>query len=107
LDERDPDEVWTACAGFLNQSSCIYWIEALERRLVSNDSARQQRSKTVWNRLAFEVYSLLKSEPSYRSELWTRFAVMRRACLDTPAEEGISEIVKIVAETDTVATQTD
>jgi hypothetical protein len=98
LDERDPDEIWAACVGLLNRGSCRYWIEALQRRLTVSDFARQQQSKAIWNRLAFEVYSLLKNEPSSVSELRQRFEAMHRTCLQTPAEAGIAPILEIIEE---------
>ncbi len=106
LDERDPDEIWVACAAFLNRSStemsphdrgsCRYWIKALQSRLQSSSSARQQESKGVWNRLAFEVYWLLENEPSSRPELRERFEDMGRSCARTPAEAGINPILEII-----------
>jgi orotate phosphoribosyltransferase len=98
LDERDPDEVWAACATLLNRGSCRYWIEALQHRLAVSASARHQESRAIWNRLAFEVYWLLKAEPSSFSELSQRFEVMRRTCWKTPAEDGIMPILEIIQE---------
>lgn len=96
LNERDPDEIWTACAALLNRGSCSYWVEALEHRLTVSDGARHQQSTAIWNRLAFEVYRLLKTDPSCVSELSLRFEAMHRACQNTPAEEGILPILDIV-----------
>jgi orotate phosphoribosyltransferase len=98
LDERDPDEIWAACAGLLNRGACHYWIEALQRRLEVSEFARHQQSKAIWNRLAFEVYWLLKKEPSSLSELSQRFEAMHRACLKTPVEAGIAPILEIIQE---------
>jgi hypothetical protein len=96
LNERNPDEIWTACAALLNRGSCSYWVEALEHRLTVSDGARHQQSTAIWNRLAFEVYRLLKTDPSCVSELSLRFEAMHRACQNTPAEEGILPILDIV-----------
>lgn len=108
LDQRDPDDVWAACVGLLNGSliekepedraSCSYWVKALQHRLETSDAARQQRSKAVWNRLAFEVYSLIRREPSYIPELGRRFESMLRACLRTPAEAQIMPIFQMIQE---------
>jgi len=96
LDERDPDEVWVSCAALLNQGSCGYWVEALEKRLTVGDTARQHGSKTIWNRLAYEVYALLKKEPSSLPEVRRRFQAMYRTCVQTPAEAGITPILEII-----------
>jgi orotate phosphoribosyltransferase len=96
LYERDPDEVWTSCVALLNRASCHYWIEALQHRLEVSEFARRQQSRATWNRLAFEVYWLLKSEPSSLPELSQRFEAMHRACLNTPAEAGIAPILEII-----------
>jgi orotate phosphoribosyltransferase len=98
LDERDPDEIWAACVTLLNRGSCRYWIEALQRRLTVSNCARQQESKSIWNRLAFEVYWLLKNEPTSVAELSQRFEAMHRTCLETPAEAGIAPILEIIEE---------
>jgi hypothetical protein len=66
--------------------------------LTVSDSARHQQSKTIWNRLAFEVYWLLKNEPSSFSELKQQFGTMYQNCLQTPAEEGIAPIMDIIRE---------
>ena len=96
LDQRDPDDIWMACAGFLNKSSELYWIEALERRLLSSETARCHAPKRVWNRVAFEVYRLLEQEPSYSEELVRRFHGMRSACRHTPVEESLSDVVSVI-----------
>jgi orotate phosphoribosyltransferase len=98
LDERDPDEIWAACVTLLNRGSCRYWIEALQHRLTVSNGARQQQSKAIWNRLAFEVYWLLKNEPSSVSELSERFEAMHRTCLQAPAKAGIAPILEIIEE---------
>ena len=115
LDERDPDEIWIACVGLLNRglienehidrSDCRYWVKALQKRLESSEPARQLSSKTVWNRLAFEVYRLLKNEPSSRPELRERFQNMHRACMRTPAEAGIMPILQIIEEESSTASE--
>jgi hypothetical protein len=106
FDEHDPDEIWTVCVRFLNRSLIEspsqeqhpwrYWIKALQIKLETSDSARQQESKSVWNRFAFEVYWLMKNEPSSHPELRQRFENMRRTCDETPAEAGIERILQII-----------
>jgi len=98
LNERDPDEIWSACATFLNRGHCHYWIEALQHRLTVSGCARQLQSKTLWNRVAFEVYWLLKSEPSFLPEVSHRFESIYRTCVETPAETGIAPILEIIRE---------
>jgi orotate phosphoribosyltransferase len=96
LNERDLDAVWIQCAALLNRGACSYWIEALENRLAASKNARHQESRTIWNRLAFEVYRLLKEDPSCLAEVSSRFNSMRRTCVETPAEAGITPILEIV-----------
>jgi orotate phosphoribosyltransferase len=98
LNSRDPDEMWGACAGLLNRASNFVWVDALEHRLLHSRSARNQRSMTVWNRIAFEVFTLLKHEPSYRPELAVRFGTLQRCCANTPAEEGLIRIISVIEE---------
>jgi hypothetical protein len=46
--------------------------------------------------IAFEVFSLLKEEPSLQSDLSIRFRAMRLSCANTPAEEGLVRILDVV-----------
>lgn len=96
LNERDLDEIWTQCAALLNRGACSYWIEALEDRLAASDNARRQGSRSIWNRVAFEVYRLVKRDPSCLPEVSFRFHSMRRACAKTPAETGIVPILEMI-----------
>ncbi len=96
LNERDLDEVWTQCAALLNRGTCDYWVEALESRLAVSAGTRRQESRSIWNRLAFEVYRLVKRDPSCLPEVSSRFRSMRRTCAETPAEAGIIPIVEMV-----------
>jgi Phosphoribosyl transferase domain len=96
LDEGDLNDIWTQCAALLNRGSNHYWIEALESKLATSEGARQQESSGLWNRLAFEVYRLVKRDPSWLAELGVRFHSMLRTCADTPAESGIKPIVEML-----------
>jgi orotate phosphoribosyltransferase len=96
LDEGELDDIWTQCAALLNRGANDYWIGALENKLVASEGARQQESSGLWNRLAFEVYRLAKSDPSSLPELGLRFHSMWRTCADTPAESGIKPIVEML-----------
>jgi orotate phosphoribosyltransferase len=96
LDEGDLDDIWTQCAALLNRGSSHYWVEALESKLATCEGARQQESSGLWNRLAFEVYRLVKSDPSSLPELSLRFHSMWQTCAHTPAESGIKPIVEML-----------
>jgi orotate phosphoribosyltransferase len=96
LNERDLDEIWTKCAALLNRGTCNYWVEALEGRLAASEIARHQESRSIWNRLAFEVYQLVKRDPSSLPEISFRFHSMRRTCARTPAEGGIVPILEMI-----------
>jgi len=96
LNSRDPDEVWGACASLLNRASYVSWVDALEHRLLSSQAARNQRSMAVWNRIAFEVFSLLRREPTFRPELSLRFNSLQRSCANTPAEEGLLRVICVI-----------
>jgi orotate phosphoribosyltransferase len=96
LDEGDLDDIWTQCAALLNRGSSHYWIEALESKLAACEGARQQESSGLWNRLAFEVYRLVKRDPSSLPELSLRFHSMWQTCAHTPAESGIKPIVEML-----------
>ena len=103
LESRDPDETWGACAGLLNRASRFDWVDALERRLLSSKAARDQGSIWVWNRIAFEVFSLLKEEPSFQGDLSTRFRALRLSCANTPAEQGLARIQDVIDNVDVIS----
>lgn len=98
LAEHDLDEVWTACASLLNRTSSLHWLDALRDRLSSSDITRQQDSKSLWNKLAFEVFVALGKEPDQREPIRTKIDAMLQMCEKAPARHGVERLAMVACD---------